>query len=1225
MRNQLRSGFSIFSIFTLVLVILLLLLAYNLGYRRGQNIFAELQATLDAQALALAVPTFTPTAEPPTETPIPTVTPSPTATFSPTPTPTETATHTPTPSRTPASAEERAQRFVDQAVAWLNAPADVAFSTERALELVRRAAQEQQLPFVPVSFYPINAETWAAFVMPRALDGSVIPTLFWREPNAGKQIRGQLLTTEFGTLATGAAAQQFAAGIAQALLRTDDQGRIHLLLVERPGADTLLQIHLLSQQRAAGDFELAWQSSNSANWSLQALGSTVDFVAVEGARFPNLQITAPLANAGALRQRLQVSTLFVEQTPFARHWVETRWRPVNESEQRDGGADVIAGYQLADVTLRPTPLYALGELLAVLQRGEINDATAFAARVDLLQQMFELGLNEPAVWVALYLDDNNEPIRGNAVTSRLRLFDNSNRARTFDLQFEVDEEGNYRAVAIEPSSPYQTELITPVPAGAQRTATQAVTPMVPLPGREATPSPSAQPTSDADAALLTDILAAATNAPQATDAIFVPSSTPEDTATATFTPSITPTPTPTPTPSDTPTVTPTLTPSATATATDTATPTLTPTATETPLPIPVIPPEQVAPLTGVTFVTEPARLRGAPTFDTIVITAVENEVPVELFGITEAGDWLLIRANGVLGWMFRDLIIVSGDPALIPRYRADGTPLNPADPAPPTAPAAAAALLNTNTPTVTAPPTATATPLATPALAAPDLVPADGAAVAAPAPNAGETVMVIDGGSIPANTLADLPVRTAAGQRLALRLDRALVQIWGGLFGVPDAGWVAAPAELLWEGAELHVAGSPLPAEPTIWRTERIRIVAAPPLNRTLIRTFTPLAESVAAGNFMALLGSHSANGVYLLERTGVAQPLWGAERNARWLGPTLDAGLLVTTAESATGRNEFTWVRADGTAIQISAQPFHRIRGVASDGDQGIWWIEVPQALLDQWQIWHYDPRSRQVARRLQGEHALFQLPGSAEIRTPTLLGVQLDPPATLPTNTRGVTLYLDTLATRSQQPHQGLFALTFSPGAPATSAVTSTPELLLPPTAYRGPLRISPDGTQLAYLAHDATLPGLTIPTAQPPNSIRLFTLGNAASGDSFPIYGVGRDDEFLAPDLQWVDDARLQAVRSRFAPGSTIELERFAVVDLRLGAVDAREPATVNSYLLRTGYQLQSATACRNDQTFLLIEESSAGEVELVRWNGQSAAVPLFGLPPYLTHTLLCWQSP
>ena len=120
-----------------------------------------------------------------------------------------------------------------------------------------------------------------------------------------------------------------------------------------------------------------------------------------------------------------------------------------------------------------------------------------------------------------------------------------------------------------------------------------------------------------------------------------------------------------------------------------------------------------------------------------------------------------------------------------------------------------------------------------------------------------------------------------------------------------------------------------------------------------------------------------------------MAQPLWGAERSATWLGPTIEDGIVVATADLPISPNGFTWVRTDGTAVQIAAQPFHRIRGIAGDSHSGLWWIETPQALLDQWQLWHYDPRTRQIAMPLQVNEALFSTEPSTPLLVPLLLAV--------------------------------------------------------------------------------------------------------------------------------------------------------------------------------------------------------------------------------------------
>ncbi|MEZ4681811.1 MAG: hypothetical protein R2932_47120 [Caldilineaceae bacterium] len=464
------------------------------------------------------------------------------------------------------------------------------------------------------------------------------------------------------------------------------------------------------------------------------------------------------------------------------------------------------------------------------------------------------------------------------------------------------------------------------------------------------------------------------------------------------------------------------------------------------------------------------------------------------------------------------------------------------------------------------------------------------------------------------------------------------MQIWGGLFGNPDAGWLSAPADLLWEGARLYVAGRPDPADPSIWLADRIRIVGAPVSVRATLRTFEPLANSVNDGDFLALLGNSGRAGVYLLTRTGLAQPLWGAERQATWLGPTADGGMLVATDDLATGPNGFTWVRTDGTAIQIAAQPFQRIRGIVGDEHSGIWWLETPQARLDQWQLWHYEPQTRRIALRLQTTATAFANGASGESPAPTLLAVR---PIWNGDQLQSVILIVDTLDGRSQQPYRGLYRWELQLAENGVGNLQGNPELLLAPDSYRGPLRVSPDNNQLAYLVYDETVASLTVADRRPPNSLRrlalwapIETLAQDGSGTQ-TLYAVANSTEFLAPMVQWLGNDRLQAVRSRFAPGSTSTLEPFAVLDIRLSSdhlPTERETDTEgttrfvssNSYLLRTGYFLRDATVCRNDQSFLLIEESGAGGLELVRWDGQSAAVPLFGLPSDLNRTLLCWQA-
>ena len=488
--------------------------------------------------------------------------------------------------------------------------------------------------------------------------------------------------------------------------------------------------------------------------------------------------------------------------------------------------------------------------------------------------------------------------------------------------------------------------------------------------------------------------------------------------------------------------------------------------------------------------------------------------------------------------------------------------------------------------------------------------------------------MTVAEGLLDVSRLAALPV-TANGAEIGLRLESASVQIWGGLFGDSSTIWVTAPADLLLGGAQLYVQGEADPADGQRWIASRIRIVAPPTQERAVVRTVEALATQSANNNIMALLSSRERGGVYLLTRSGVAQPLWGEEDDAQWAGSTLADGLLILATNRPLLPNNFTWVRMDGSAIQIAAQPFHQIRGVVADANAGLWWIETPQALLDQWQLWHYDPRTRQISLHLRSDPLTAP---NGERLLPVLQAVFLQATAGQLTE---VTLVLDTIAIASQQPQRGLYRVTVPINADGSLSAATTPQRLLVAGEYQAPLVLSPDRRLLAYLYYDKASASLTRPelaagAPQPANNVRLLILSGAGANTILPLYRSENSAEFLAPNLRWLGNERLQAVRSRYAPGSNFDLERFGVVDLRLTSegASADNVATLgllaNSYLLRNDYALRDGTTCRDDGTFLMVEASRAGALELVRWDGQRAAQPLFGLPAYLNRTLLCWQS-
>ncbi|MGL4651839.1 MAG: hypothetical protein ACRC1H_20690, partial [Caldilineaceae bacterium] len=356
--------------------------------------------------------------------------------------------------------------------------------------------------------------------------------------------------------------------------------------------------------------------------------------------------------------------------------------------------------------------------------------------------------------------------------------------------------------------------------------------------------------------------------------------------------------------------------------------------------LPPVPPDQQAQVTGTTNVVEPARLRAGPGQAFPVMLPLGNGVQVGLFGVTEVGDWYLIRVDqpghpnvGQLGWIFRDLVSPQGDLALLPVYDAGGLPLTPiAATATATAAAGAAGaavgsevavLVATATPLP--PPTPTPTPLQTPQVTLPS-VPETTVAAAPPA-ESDETLLTVAGGRLPARPLEPIQVLSADGRLFALRVEGATVEIWGGLVAQPAPAWLAAPAELLWPGSTLHVRlreplpdgpGGELPAEasdnpaeaaavgPTLIG-DRVRIAAAPVLDRVALEDSSAWAESVA-NDPVALVGGTEAAGVNLLPVDGDVTPLWSDAASATWLDGSDEAGLLVPLRTGRYGNDGFVW-----------------------------------------------------------------------------------------------------------------------------------------------------------------------------------------------------------------------------------------------------------------------------------------------------------------------------
>ena len=1189
------------------LVLVALIVVYNAGLARGRLRVRQEVLTLQAEMAAVlsATPTLTVT---PTEspTPVPTATP----TLSPTPTPTPTPSLTPTPTTTPTSPEAWADRFRLLAEEGLNNAALFGFTSEQAQALLQRIAQEQGLHYVPATYVALEGEPWAALVMPRTPQGQVLPILFWREPDDQNRVRSQLLVEEIATRNGRTVYATLLGGVSRGLIREDFLGRLYLLLLERGELTPELNLYVLAQRQPGEDFIPFWRSSDDPLWSVQSVGSQIELAASEVSLLPDLVVSAPLGDDNGLRQQLDAPNNFIEQPPFARQWATTRWRFITEEDAAEFGDSVELGYNLQEATLRPTPLTTLATLLHLLRTQNVSDASNYTTRLDLLQQAFDLGLSQPAIWMGIYLDENGGEVLGpGALTNRIRFFDNADRSRTFTALFEQDEAGNYRVAAIDPAEAY--------------TAEDRATPAPPLPTEEATTAPP--PTAE-------------TREPGATavesEATPIPSPSPPFTATptATYTPSATPTGTPpptvAPTASPSPTLTESPTPPPTFTATPTATlaptPTITPTDTATPppYPIPAIATEQ-APLARAIVFRSPANLRAGPTVDYPSLAALNYGVGADLYGITEAGDWILMRINqadhpqhGVVGWIASDLLQVTGDTAFLPRYRSDGQPVNPPTP--------------TFTPTLgtpTAMPTATIMP--TPLVQAPVVEP-QGAIVAPQAIPGQEIVLTIAGDRAPADPLAPIPVTSAEGQTTSIEVSNATVEIWTGIFGMFPGAWSPAPAQLLWPGTQIYATGNPAADDGSRFVATSVKIVAAPAQPRAQLLTAPDVANGLAQGSAVAMMGSREEPGVYLLETGGTLRQLYTDEREAGWAGSDPAAGIVVSTQDAPFGPNRFSWVRTDGQGVQVFAQPYHSLRGVVADIFGGLWWIETPQPNLDQWQLWHYDPGSGELAVRLRGSGDIFRA-GSAVVQstlTPIVIAAypSLDPATGTVTS---VTLLLDSVDRQAQKLYTGVFRVTIRLATAEmgeVGEVVGAAQLLLTPESYRGPLQISPDRTKLGYFVYDPETPSLTAGFINPANMLRVLTLEGRAASTIRTVYVTDNRFEFLAPNLQWQGNDRLVIARSRFAPGDTFGIQRFGVVQVQLPPADQPAGAIdVRTYLFPTQRELRDYSTCQDGRYTLTIAELENGELELARWDGGERPEALFLLPATMSRAFLCWQAP
>jgi len=136
-------------------------------------------------------------------------------------------------------------------------------------------------------------------------------------------------------------------------------------------------------------------------------------------------------------------------------------------------------------------------------------------------------------------------------------------------------------------------------------------------------------------------------------------------------------PAPTPEPTATPTPPPAL------------PPTDTPMPTDTPVPTPVAPPTPTAtPQPEAVVAVDLLNLRAGPGTNYDILTMMEEGTGLNVVGRTEANDWLkVVTADGREGWVFAEMVTVSGDLGAIAVAQAPAAPTPLPSPTPEAPPA----------------------------------------------------------------------------------------------------------------------------------------------------------------------------------------------------------------------------------------------------------------------------------------------------------------------------------------------------------------------------------------------------------------------------------------------------------------------------------------------------------------------------------------------------------
>ena len=511
-------------------------------------------------------------------------------------------------------------------------------------------------------------------------------------------------------------------------------------------------------------------------------------------------------------------------------------------------------------------------------------------------------------------------------------------------------------------------------------------------------------------------------------------------------------------------------------------------------------------------------------------------------------------------------------------------------------------------------PSATLMPTATPTAVVPMLsrnaLPIETSAVVLqPAqvspPSAGEFVATVRGDAVAANVTESVPVRTANGEDLMLKIDPTAEQvlIWNGILGASRGEWLSARSDFLWPGTQIYVTGQRADDGTNNVTVFSVRIIGLPPFQRVTRADVPIFGTAWQSGQAVALLGKRGASGIFLLQQDGTIVSIRETGQAALAVRGGAE-GFVIPDANTTADRNGFLYVQGDGKGLGIQAYPFYDVRGIAADERGDLWWIEAAQVGLAQWRLWHYDSRAQQIVLQVQASTSLLGGTASRTVK-PSLIAV-------LPDSGHGRSLIIDTADPDAGNQFTGLYRIVLRGNGGLESM------RLVRENIYRGPIQLNPNYSRLAHLAFDPQHPSLTAGFVRPANQLWVQDLPAAGIGSRGRLRAQTETRfEFFAPKLAWRDNDHLVLARTRFSPQNIFVLEMFGIMEVNL----QKAIPTISSYLYPPGNLVGDYAACADGSVLFSVTADNRQRLET--WNGEGQPQVLGLLPDQFDRVFLCWQ--